>query len=695
MTHHVETKAANEPQTMPPCQFQCPLHQDIRGYIALVAQGRLDDAAALIRETNPLPSICGTICAHPCEEKCRRLTVDDALSIRGLKRYIMENAPNAYAPKTPEKAKGKKVAIIGSGPGGLTAAHDLALMGFKVTVFERSEDTGGAVRWGVPSYRLPVNTIKKDVDAIKAMGVEFKLGMELGKNLTIDDLEKQGYGATLLMMGLSDSRGLPIPNNNHQDVLMALPFLRAARNGQSMIKKGSYVVVIGSGNVAMDVARTAVRLGAGKVKIACLEKPHEMPASPWEIEEAIEEGIEMQFCGWGPNAVVLDQNNKIKGLECRECVSVFDEQKRFNPKYNDANLQVAEGDTVIFAIGQGSIINYLKDMGIKLNERGLLVVDPKTFMTSRKGVFSGGEIIKGPGPAVAAMAHARKAALAVAAYLDGTPVPEDEKLVALPEIEEGVRSEVKHQDRQGLHLLRVDQRINNFTPIETGFTPEEAAREARRCMSCGAGAEWIRGKCAFCLNCVRVCPFGVPVVTEGGRVDIRFDQCQGCGICYPACPGDAIGFRMTGVAEVQPRMQLALKEAKSHKKAGPTVMVLYCDFDAYDVTNLRKMMKEKHKGTALVSLPCLAKLKALDLMRAFEYGADAVLVIGCPNDDCAYPGGEEWAAKHVAEAKRLLGEIGMDGRLEMRFVSGLKIDDFDKAVAEFAEKVKHPPVAAK
>ncbi|MBT4512958.1 MAG: NAD(P)-binding protein, partial [Chloroflexi bacterium] len=231
MTHHVETEAVTEPQIMPPCQHRCPLHQDIRGYIALVAQGRLDEAAALIRRDNPLSSICGSICAHPCEEDCRRLTVDDALSIRGLKRYVMENAPNPHAPKETAPSTGKKVAIVGAGPGGLTAAHDLALAGHSVTVFERSEDFGGAVRWGVPSYRLPVPTIKNDVDAIAAMGVEFKHEMDLGTNLTIDDLEKDGFDATMLMMGLSDSRGLPIPNNDHQAVLMAVPFLRDARLG--------------------------------------------------------------------------------------------------------------------------------------------------------------------------------------------------------------------------------------------------------------------------------------------------------------------------------------------------------------------------------------------------------------------------------------------------------------------------------
>jgi coenzyme F420-reducing hydrogenase delta subunit/NAD-dependent dihydropyrimidine dehydrogenase PreA subunit len=308
-------------------------------------------------------------------------------------------------------------------------------------------------------------------------------------------------------------------------------------------------------------------------------------------------------------------------------------------------------------------------------------------MTSRKGVFSCGEVASGPGLAVEAMAHARRAAKSVAAYLEGISLSEEEPVESMPELDEPTRSHVKHQDRQELTLLPVKERIDNFTPIETGFTPEQAVCEARRCMSCGAGAEWIRGKCAFCLNCVRVCPYDVPVITEGGRIDIRFDQCQGCGICYPACPGDAIGFRMLGVAEILPRIKTALDEAKS-RNGSATVLVLYCDFDAYDVTNLRELIKEKHAGKAMVGIPCLAKLKALDLMQAFEYGADGVLVVGCPDNECTYQEGEFWGKRRVAEARKLLDELGMADRLEIHYVSGLNLDQFDAAVTEFSDKIK-------
>ncbi|MFO8102145.1 MAG: FAD-dependent oxidoreductase [Dehalococcoidia bacterium] len=683
----METKASSEVQLMPPCQYTCPLHQDVRGYIALTVQGRLDEAAELIRQDNPLPSILGMICAHPCENECRRKQVESALSIRGLKRYVIENAPNPYAAKPCAPPIGKKVAVIGSGPAGLTAAHDLALAGCEVTVFERSEDFGGMVRWGVPSYRLPVEKIRKDVDAIAAMGVQFKPGVELGKGLTIDQLENEGYHAVILALGLPDSRALPIPNKDHKDVLMAIPFLRAARLGETMIRPGANVIVIGSGDVAMDVARTAVREGAGQVRIVCLEKRHEMPASPWEIDEAQEEGVIMEHLGWGPNAVLVNDRDQITGLECRECTAVFDEQGRFNPCYNDANLSVAEGDTVIFSIGQGAIIDYLKDMNIELNERGQLIIDRQTFMTSRKGVFSGGEVAKGPGPAVEAMVHARRAARAVLAWLKDEPIAEEAPIECLPELEESTYSQVKSQPRQELHLLPVKERSDNFTPIETGFTPEEAVCEARRCMSCGAGAEWIRDKCAFCLNCLRVCPYDVPVITESGRIDIRVEQCQGCGICFPACPGKAIGFGMLGVAEIQSRLKVAIDEAKG-RNGGPTIAVIYCDFDAYDITNLRQMMKEKHVGKALVGIPCLAKLSAIDLMRAFEYGADGVLAIGCPGNECAYQEGEYWGQRRVDEARRLLAEMGMADRLEIYYVSGLDLEQFDARVAEFTEKIK-------
>ncbi|MCL0059687.1 FAD-dependent oxidoreductase [Dehalococcoidia bacterium] len=528
---------------IPPCQNACPIHQDVRGYIALMAQGRLEEAMAVIRETNPLPSICGTICAHPCEDKCRRSEIDKALAIRGLKRFVVENSGDRQVSGMPAETREEKVAIIGSGPAGLTAAHDLAMMGYRVTVFEREDTVGGAIRLAIPAYRLPTATIQRDIDAIAALGVEFRTGVELGKNLTLDGLKEEGYRAILLSTGLPESRSLPIPGVDLEGVLLALPFLKAARNGESLIRPGAEVIVVGGGNVAMDVARTARRFGAGAVRVVCLESREEMPASPWEIDEALEEGIEIDYCSQGPNRVV-ESEGKITGLECKACLRVFDEEGRFNPSFCEEDLTIVRGDVVILSIGQEANIDYLADMGVGLNHRGQLMCDRKTLATSRDGVFACGEVITGPGLAVEAMASARNAALAIAHYLEGTvPTPEPEPAV-IGDLVDTVKAAVRQQERREVPLLDAEQRWDNFIPIELGYTEEMAVCEARRCLSCGAGAEWVRDKCAFCLNCVRVCPYEVPVITESGSIDIRVEQCQACGICYGACPGNAIAFKM-------------------------------------------------------------------------------------------------------------------------------------------------------
>ena len=646
----------------------------------------------MIRETNPLPSICATICAHPCEDKCRRSEIDKALSIRGLKRFVVENAGNSKASSVPVPKRGQKVAVIGSGPSGLTAAYDLAMMGYQVTVWEREDVVGGAVRIAVPSYRLPASTIQRDIDAIAAVGVEFRTGVELGKNLTLDTLKDDGYRAVLLSMGLPESRSLPIPGIDMEGVLLALPFLKAARNGRSMIEPGGDIIVVGGGNVAMDVARTARRLGAGAVRVVCLESREEMPASPWEIEEAIEEGIEIDYWSKGPKRI-LGSDGKITGLECRACLSVFDGQGRFNPTYCEEDLSIVKGTVIILSIGQGANISYLNDMGVALNQRGQIIYDPRTLATSREGVFACGEVVTGPGLAVEAMASGRKAALAIARYLEGSEsaAPEPEPFVIGSLLDE-TKEKIKRQDRQEVPLLNVEERRDNFIPIELGYTPEMAAREARRCMSCGAGAVWINGKCSFCLNCVRVCPYHVPVITDYGRIDIRGDQCQACGICYGACPANAIAFEMPGVEDIQSRIETALRNAVSAKNPC-TVLALYCAFDIYDYTDLGNL-REKHAGTAFASIPCLAKIKVADLLKAFEFGADGVLLIGCPSEGCAYEQGNVWAEHRVAEAKRLLAEIGFDPEtLELQCVSGIRSEVVDGMIREFTDKIKRLPAA--
>jgi NADPH-dependent glutamate synthase beta subunit-like oxidoreductase/coenzyme F420-reducing hydrogenase delta subunit len=565
-------------------------------------------------------------------------------------------------------------------------------MGYRVTVFEREDVVGGAIRLAIPAYRLPTATIQSDIGTIAALGVEFRTRVELGKNLTLDELKEKGYRAILLSMGLPESRSLPIPGIDLEGVLLALPFLKAARNGESLIEPGTEVIVVGGGNVAMDVARTARRFGAGSVRVVCLESREEMPTSPWEIDEALEEGIEIDYCSQGPNRIV-ESDGKIIGLECKACLRVFDEEGRFNPCFCEDDLSMVRGNVVILAIGQEANINYLTNMGVTLNHRGQLMCDRKTLATSREGVFACGEVITGPGLAVEAMASGRQAALAIAHYLqEAVPVSEPEPTV-IGDLLDTVKATVRQQERREVPLLDAKDRRDNFIPIELGYTEEMAVCEARRCLSCGAGAEWVRDKCAFCLNCVRVCPYKVPVITESGSIDIRVEQCQACGICYGGCPGNAIAFKMVGVADVQPRMEIALQNAVA---AGSdcSILVLCCAFNMHDRTNLRNLMVEKHTGTAYLSLPCLAKLKAVDLLRAFEFGAGGVLVAGCPPKECPYQGGEVWGQRRVDEAKILLGQTGLDAaRLELHYVSGLELDELDRSLAGFKERVRNLSVA--
>ena len=413
-----------------------------------------------------------------------------------------------------------------------------------------------------------------------------------------------------------------------------------------------------------------------------------MPASPWEIDEAMEEGVEIDYCSQGPNRIV-GRNGKVIGLECKACLCVFDEEGRFNPSFCEEDLCLVKGDAIILSIGQGANIDYLADMGVGLNQRGQLMYDRKSLSTSRDGVFACGEVITGPGLAVEAMASARYAALAIAHYLEGTEHSSMPQPSVMGDLVDTVKAAVRQQARREVPLLDPEQRRDNFIPIELGYTGVMAICEARRCLSCGAGAVWVEDKCAFCLNCVRVCPYEVPVITESGSIDIRVEQCQACGICYGSCPGNAIAFSMLGVEDVQSRMEIVLQNTLAVGDDS-AILVLCCAFDIYDSASLRTMMAEKYAGMAYLALPCLAKLKAIDMLRAFEFGAGGVLVVGCPAKECSYQEGEAWVKRRVNEAKTLLAQTGLDqDRLGLHYVSGIELDEFDHALAGFRERISN------
>lgn len=641
-----------DPVYQPPCQAACPIHQDVRGYLAFIAQGQLDQALQVIRETNPLPSICGTICAHPCENQCRRGKVDEPLSVRALKRLAVEQG-NLSRMVALQRASERKVAIIGSGPSGLTAAHDLIQMGYGVTIFEREQGLGGALNAFVPQYRLPRAVIERDIEGILALGVEARTGVALGRDITIPELKRQGYSAILLSLGLPLSRGLRIPGIEHPDVILALPFLREVNEQPGRpLCQGRRVIVIGGGNVAIDVARSALRTGATEVQLVCLESDAEMPAFPWEIEEAVEEGIGIA-CSWGPKRI-MHEDGRISGLETMRCTAVFDDQGRFNPSFCEDDLGLIEGDMVIIAIGQAADLSCLEGSGVQLNDRGQIAFDPHSLATSEDGVFTCGEVITGPGTAVQAMACGRRAALCIDRYLAGESIPPPAEPVALEPLAEEVIDRIKKIGRQRLPVLPVSQRVENFDQVDLGYDRQAATREACRCLSCGAGAYLIEDKCAVCLTCLRLCPYMVPVLSDHSSVRIRNEQCQACGICVGACPAGAIGFGMATVEDIPTR----LREALAGKSMSPTehnVAVFLCSYGA----SLAESPAQMPSGVSIITVPCIIKINSRHLLQAFELGAESALVVGCAELDCPYERGSFWTQRNVDSAREALVQLGM------------------------------------
>ncbi len=675
---------------IPPCEAGCPIHQEVREYLRLIAVGDFDRSLEAVMRANPLASVCGTICAHHCEDECRRQNVDEPLSIRVLKRAAVEHGKADFPTSKP--ANGKKVAVIGSGPAGLIAAFDLVLEGYGVTVFEREKDLGGAPRNFIPLYRLPDETIDLDIENLKKVGVEFKAGVEFGTDIGVEDLKNGGYGAVILALGLTASRGLPIPGADHEDVLLALEFLRASkREGYRL--DGREVIVIGGGNVAMDVARSAVRCGASKVRLACLESYDEMPAFSWEIEEAEEEGVELN-CSWGPDAIKVE-NGRISGMETKECTAVFDEEGRFSPCFNEEKKTFIPGDLVIFAIGQASDLEMVKKVGIPLDERGNLVYDRDTMKTPVEGVFACGEVATGPSTAVQAMANAKITVLCVDSYLKGKTFVADQvqEEEPLPELAEDVAETVKKIDRQQVPMVSPEVRCQNFLPIERGYSMAMAVWESRRCLGCGAGAQRVVEKCADCLTCLRTCPYNVPVVGDEGGVLIRDFQCQACGLCLTVCPNLAIEFRSPYISEAEEQMRPALDKLKASRNGSPAVLILSCAYGAYALPEFNEgFLRSKPDSVEVVKFPCISKIDTTHILKAFSGGADSVLVAGCAEDnqeDCPFQKTMYWAGHRVTRVKSLLEEMGLEGdRLSLVALTPDEVSNFGEAVVENMEKFK-------
>ena len=480
-----------------PCKATCPAHVSIQGFIALMNQGKHAEALKLFKEEHPFPGSCGRVCHHPCESVCTRGDADQPVAIQYLHRYLAELDfdGETFIPEIPEK-RSEKVAIVGSGPAGLTTAYYLAQKGYGVTVFEKLPVKGGMMAVGIPEYRLPKAELEKEINVIEQMGVEIQTGVEFGKDVTLDSLKSDGYSALFMATGLHGSRGLGVKGEDLEGILKGTEFLRDAALGKADKLSGK-VIVIGGGNVAVDVALTARRLGSDDVTMVCLEKRDEMPAWDYEIEEALEEKVKI-VNSLGPLRFYGDDQGRVNEVAFQECTSVFDENGRFSPQYDDCKLTSYEGATVIVAIGQMGETDFAEPQGISLTAPGGLEADPVTLQTPIDWVFAGGDAFYGPKSVVDAIASGKTAAESIDRFINGEDLAEGREQNF--EFEKPDIAGVEPKERMEPAKISVEEREGNFKEVTLALAQEAIEAEAQRCLSCGI--------CSECYQCVEACLAG-------------------------------------------------------------------------------------------------------------------------------------------------------------------------------------------
>lgn len=488
-------------EARPPCKLTCPAGCNGQGYVALTSKGKYLEAFNHIKQWIPLPASLGRICHHPCEQQCNRAQVDEPIGIAPIKAFLADNIHDKRKKgEIPAEDKASidlnkaKIAVIGAGPSGLTCAYDLVKKGYPVTIFEASAKAGGQLQWAIPRYRLPKERLAEDVQEIIGLGIELKLNSPIKDNKNLSWLKAQGYKAIYIAVGAQGSRALNVPGENLPGVRPAMQFLRDS-NSDIEVKVGKRVVVVGGGNVAMDVARTARRLGAAEVKAVCLEQRSEMPAHQWEVVEAEEEGIEV-VNGWGPKQIIGTEKG-VTAIEFKQCLSTLDKDLRFNPTYDENVTTTLECDDVIVAIGQ-SIDNSVvpANSKIKTARSGWIITDSVTLATGEPGVYAGGDGVTGPKSAVEAIAQGHEAAISIDRFLNGQD--EKEGRVKVKETPAPV-PEGKHPklSRVKLSSIPMAERVSTFKEAAIMYTEEQAKQEAERCLNCGL--------CSECLQCVSVC----------------------------------------------------------------------------------------------------------------------------------------------------------------------------------------------
>ena len=648
-----EVFANRQAGVCPNCRLACPVHTDSRAYVELIALGRYEEAFDVICANNPFPGVCSLICHHPCEQDCRRGQVDAPLALRALKRFVVEQVGQYRRQKRRrlEITRNESVGVIGAGPTGLSAAYDCIRQGYAVTVYEAMSKPGGMLAYAVPRFRLPEKYIEEDIADILATGIELRLGVRVGEHLTLSELRRQ-HQALILAVGLCASRELVLENSDHPDVHAALSFLHQVARGEIQWVP-ERVIVIGGGNVAVNVARSAIRLGAASVKMVCLENPEEMPAWPWEAQEGLEEGIEvLHRCG--PKQILIEQG-KIVGIALRKVQQVFDAQGRFAPSYCHAELPALAGEMVVIAVGQCVDTLFMKDTQLRLTAAGLLDMAPQSWRTTVEGIFACGDVVTGPGTAIAAIAGGHKVAAEAMAYLQGEQLQGSaSRWYKLDDLPQELLPKLEKIDRVAVALAPARQRKNDFRQVELGYLEEEALAESRRCLNCTAGARVDEQKCVACLNCLRICPFAAPEVKD--VASMRLEICQACGLCASECPAQAIVINRHGFANLPEHIGALVKQSP----LAPSRLELIC----YHLCDHRQDLQERLISsndaiTARIALPCVALVDEVAMMKAFELGIQTVVLCSCA--ECRSPQAYLYLQARLARVRSILDTIGIGG----------------------------------
>ncbi len=740
-----------------PCMMACPAGVNVKSYVSLIAAGRFQEALEVVRERNPFPGICGRVCTHPCESYCNRNEIDAPVAICWLKRYVADyelNHPQADIKPFPQTRK-EKVAIIGSGPAGLTAANDLIRKGYGVTVFEALPEPGGMLTTGIPAFRLPRPVIQYEIDMIRKLGVEIKPDTRIAGENAIDNLFKEGYKAVFIAVGAHKGLKLGIPGEEkYQGVLDAITFLRDVNLG-GKVEIGKKVVIIGGGNSAIDASRAALRLDCEEVTIVYRRSREEMPASAAEIEEAEHEGVKIHFLA--APIEISGKDGKVTEMVCTKMkLGEPDASGRRRPipiEGSDFSIQV---DTIIPAISQEPDLSFLPgEHGMDITKWQTFQVDESTMVTSRPGVFAGGDAVTGPNTVIDAIAAGHVAAQSIERYLDGKPLKQEltqdrpletEIKVDLTQEEKKKRAEMPKQTHAGLK--------NNFEEVEAGFSEAAAIEEASRCLRCGVCSEcflcvpecqktvtmlspydgqdevflrlpsgfdktkldsalegvlYVEGQpdkpvqmtpltcyvkedvCRGCGDCVTVCDYSGPMLLPKGNglYVSKIDEtiCKGCGTCVSVCPSGAIVPRYYTQDWLEEKLQ-SLDSAKSN------VVIFTCSwYGSHLDRSIFTKITQKNSNVLFIRTTCSGRLEPSFVFRSFENGAEGVLVVGCPMNECHYGFGNKYADEHFGKTRNMLNILGFPSeKFQWFWPESENVEEFTAVVDAFLHGVNEAKV---